>query len=146
MTAKLRDVGFVAEGPPPARTGEFLRSEVERWGSVIRSANVTVGWADSSPAFRADSLPACWSSGAAAVALVAVALWAAQRSEQALNPARPLSRGLVEPKMDLLRTLRQERPALAPRIFRLAAIDSRRGTMLACCQRAGPGGSACQPR
>jgi tripartite-type tricarboxylate transporter receptor subunit TctC len=42
MAAKLQDLGFVVEGLPPARTGEFLRSEVERWGSVIRSANVTV--------------------------------------------------------------------------------------------------------
>ena len=42
MAAQLQDLGFVVEGLPPARTGEFLRSEVERWGSVIRSANVTV--------------------------------------------------------------------------------------------------------
>lgn len=42
MAAKLQDLGFVVEGLPPARTGEFLRSEVERWGAVIRSANVTV--------------------------------------------------------------------------------------------------------
>ncbi len=42
MAAKLQDLGFVVEGLPPARTGEFLRSEVERWGSVIRLANVTV--------------------------------------------------------------------------------------------------------
>ena len=42
MTAKLQDLGFVVEGRPPAPTGEFLRSEVERWGSVIRTANVTV--------------------------------------------------------------------------------------------------------
>ena len=42
MAAKLQDLGFVVEGLPPAQTGEFLRAEVERWGSVIRSANVTV--------------------------------------------------------------------------------------------------------
>jgi tripartite-type tricarboxylate transporter receptor subunit TctC len=42
MTTKLQDLGFVVEGRPPAQTGDFLRSEVERWGSVIRSANVTV--------------------------------------------------------------------------------------------------------
>jgi tripartite-type tricarboxylate transporter receptor subunit TctC len=42
MAAKLQDLGFVVEGLPPARTGDFLRSEVERWGAVIRSANVTV--------------------------------------------------------------------------------------------------------
>ena len=42
MATKLQDLGFVVKGLPPARTGEFLRSEVERWGSVIRSANVTV--------------------------------------------------------------------------------------------------------
>ena len=42
MAAKLQDLGFVVEGLPPAQTGEFLRAKVERWGSVIRSANVTV--------------------------------------------------------------------------------------------------------
>jgi tripartite-type tricarboxylate transporter receptor subunit TctC len=42
MAAKLQDLGFVVEGLPPARTGEFLRAEVERWGAVIRAANVTV--------------------------------------------------------------------------------------------------------
>lgn len=42
MTTKLQDLGFVVEGSPPAQTGEFLRSEVECWGSVIRSANVIV--------------------------------------------------------------------------------------------------------
>ena len=42
MAVRLQDLGFVVEGRPPGPTGEFLRSEVERWGSVIRSANVTV--------------------------------------------------------------------------------------------------------
>jgi tripartite-type tricarboxylate transporter receptor subunit TctC len=42
MTTRLQDLGFVVEGRPPAPTGEFLRAEVARWGSVIRSANVTV--------------------------------------------------------------------------------------------------------
>ncbi len=42
MTTRLQDLGFVVEGRLPAQTGEFLRSEVERWGSVIRSANVVV--------------------------------------------------------------------------------------------------------
>lgn len=42
MTAKLQDLGFVVEGRSPAETSEFLRSEVERWGSVIRTANVVV--------------------------------------------------------------------------------------------------------
>jgi tripartite-type tricarboxylate transporter receptor subunit TctC len=41
-TAKLQDLGFVVEGRPPAETGEFLRSEVERWRTVIRTANVVV--------------------------------------------------------------------------------------------------------
>jgi tripartite-type tricarboxylate transporter receptor subunit TctC len=42
MTTKLQDLGFVVEGRAPAQTDEFLRSEIERWGSVIRSAHVTV--------------------------------------------------------------------------------------------------------
>jgi len=42
MTKKLQDLGFVVEGRSPAETGEFLRSEVDRWGSVIRTAHVTV--------------------------------------------------------------------------------------------------------
>ncbi|WP_149541055.1 tripartite tricarboxylate transporter substrate binding protein [Siccirubricoccus phaeus] len=42
MTAKLQDLGFVVEGRPPGPTGEFLRAEVERWGEVIRRANITV--------------------------------------------------------------------------------------------------------
>jgi tripartite-type tricarboxylate transporter receptor subunit TctC len=40
--AKLRDLGFVVEGRPPAEASAFLRSEVARWGEVIRAANVTV--------------------------------------------------------------------------------------------------------
>ena len=42
MTAKLQDLGFVLGGRPPGPTGEFLRSEVERWGSVIPSPDVVV--------------------------------------------------------------------------------------------------------
>jgi tripartite-type tricarboxylate transporter receptor subunit TctC len=42
MTSRLQDLGFVVEGRTPAQTGEFLRAEVERWGAVIRSANVKV--------------------------------------------------------------------------------------------------------
>ncbi|SDB74955.1 Bug family tripartite tricarboxylate transporter substrate binding protein [Belnapia rosea] len=42
MTTKLQDLGFVVEGRSPVQTSEFLGSEVERWGSVIRSANITV--------------------------------------------------------------------------------------------------------
>ena len=42
LTKRLQDLGFVVEGLAPAQTGEFLRAEVERWGSVIRSAKVTV--------------------------------------------------------------------------------------------------------
>ncbi|GGC53655.1 exported protein [Siccirubricoccus deserti] len=42
MAKRLQDLGFVVEGRPPAQTGEFLRAEVERWGSVIRAANVTI--------------------------------------------------------------------------------------------------------
>ncbi|MBR0669922.1 Bug family tripartite tricarboxylate transporter substrate binding protein [Neoroseomonas soli] len=42
MTRRLQDLGFVVEGRPPAATGAFLRAEVERWGEVIRTANVRV--------------------------------------------------------------------------------------------------------
>ncbi|WP_207540873.1 Bug family tripartite tricarboxylate transporter substrate binding protein [Sabulicella rubraurantiaca] len=42
MTARLREIGLLAEGRNPAQTGELLRSEVTRWGEVIRTANVTV--------------------------------------------------------------------------------------------------------
>jgi tripartite-type tricarboxylate transporter receptor subunit TctC len=42
MAAKLQDLGFVVEGRTPDETGAFLRSEVERWGSVIRTADVKV--------------------------------------------------------------------------------------------------------
>jgi tripartite-type tricarboxylate transporter receptor subunit TctC len=42
MATRLQDLGFVTEGRTPAETGAFLRSEVERWGNVIRTANVTV--------------------------------------------------------------------------------------------------------
>ena len=42
MTAKFQDLGFIIEGRSPAETGEFLRSEVERWRAVIRQANVVV--------------------------------------------------------------------------------------------------------
>lgn len=42
MAAKLEDLGFVLEGRPPAPTSAFLQSAVERWGTVIRTANVTV--------------------------------------------------------------------------------------------------------
>ena len=42
MNTKLQELGFVVEGRPPAETGAFLRSEVERWGSVIRTAKITV--------------------------------------------------------------------------------------------------------
>lgn len=42
MTARLREIGLLAEGRNPAQTGELLRSEIARWGEVIRTANVTV--------------------------------------------------------------------------------------------------------
>jgi tripartite-type tricarboxylate transporter receptor subunit TctC len=42
MAAKLQEIGLLVEGRTPTETGEFLRSEVERWGSVIRTANVTI--------------------------------------------------------------------------------------------------------
>ena len=42
MTRKLEDLGFVVEGRTPAQADEFLRAEVGRWESVIRSAKVTV--------------------------------------------------------------------------------------------------------
>ncbi|WP_421988843.1 tripartite tricarboxylate transporter substrate binding protein [Roseococcus sp.] len=42
MTARLLEMGLIAEGRSPAQTAGFLRSEVERWAGVIRTANVTV--------------------------------------------------------------------------------------------------------
>ncbi|WP_424810625.1 Bug family tripartite tricarboxylate transporter substrate binding protein [Roseococcus sp. YIM B11640] len=42
MKARLEDLGFVVEGRTPAATGQFLGREVERWGNVIRQANITV--------------------------------------------------------------------------------------------------------
>ncbi|MDB5414428.1 MAG: tripartite tricarboxylate transporter substrate binding protein [Rubritepida sp.] len=42
MAARMQDLGFVLEGRTPVATGQFLREEVERWGNVIRTANVTV--------------------------------------------------------------------------------------------------------
>ena len=42
MAARLQDLGFVVEGRDPAATGAFLRAETERWGKVIRTANITV--------------------------------------------------------------------------------------------------------
>lgn len=42
LARKLQDLGFVVESRSPAQTAEFLRGEVERWRSVIRSAKVVV--------------------------------------------------------------------------------------------------------
>jgi tripartite-type tricarboxylate transporter receptor subunit TctC len=42
MTARLAEMGLLAEGRTPAQTAGLLRSEVERWGTVIRTANITV--------------------------------------------------------------------------------------------------------
>lgn len=42
MSRRLAEIGFVVEGRTPEATGQFLREEVERWGNVIRSANITV--------------------------------------------------------------------------------------------------------
>jgi tripartite-type tricarboxylate transporter receptor subunit TctC len=40
MAARLHDLGFIPEGTDPERTATFLRSEVERWGAVIRAADI----------------------------------------------------------------------------------------------------------
>lgn len=40
MAARLHELGFVPEGLDPERTATFLRSEVERWGAVIRAADI----------------------------------------------------------------------------------------------------------
>ncbi|MBS7810146.1 tripartite tricarboxylate transporter substrate binding protein [Roseococcus pinisoli] len=42
MTRRLEEIGFVVEGRTPAATGQFLAEEVQRWGNVIRTANITV--------------------------------------------------------------------------------------------------------
>ncbi|MBR0652789.1 tripartite tricarboxylate transporter substrate binding protein [Roseomonas terrae] len=42
MARRLQDIGFVVEGRPPAETGAFLRAEIDRWGEVIRTANIRV--------------------------------------------------------------------------------------------------------
>lgn len=42
MTRRLEDLGFIVEGRSPAATTDFLRSEIERWGAVIRAGNITV--------------------------------------------------------------------------------------------------------
>lgn len=42
MKARLEDMGFITEGRTPAATAQFLGQEVERWGNVIRQANITV--------------------------------------------------------------------------------------------------------
>ncbi len=42
MTRRLNEIGFVVEGRTPAATGQFLKEEIERWGNVIRTANITV--------------------------------------------------------------------------------------------------------
>jgi len=42
MARRLGEIGFVVEGRTPEATGLFLREEVERWGNVIRTANITV--------------------------------------------------------------------------------------------------------
>ena len=42
MAAKLQELGLLVEGRTPTETAAFLRLEVARWGSVIRTANVVV--------------------------------------------------------------------------------------------------------
>ncbi|WP_165585573.1 tripartite tricarboxylate transporter substrate binding protein [Roseococcus sp. SYP-B2431] len=42
MTARLLGMGLLAEGRSPEGTADLLRSEVDRWATVIRTANVTV--------------------------------------------------------------------------------------------------------
>jgi tripartite-type tricarboxylate transporter receptor subunit TctC len=42
MAQRLQDLGFIVQGRDPAATGAFLQSEIDRWGAVIRAANVTV--------------------------------------------------------------------------------------------------------
>ena len=40
--ARLETLGFQPEGGTPAQAGDFLRTEIDRWGAVIRTANVKV--------------------------------------------------------------------------------------------------------
>jgi tripartite-type tricarboxylate transporter receptor subunit TctC len=42
MTARLLEMGLLADGRGPDETGAFLRAEVDRWGEVIRTGRITV--------------------------------------------------------------------------------------------------------
>ncbi|WP_419897630.1 tripartite tricarboxylate transporter substrate binding protein [Roseomonas sp. USHLN139] len=42
MAAKLEAMGFEVVGSDPAQAAGFLQSEIDRWGKVIRAANVQV--------------------------------------------------------------------------------------------------------
>jgi tripartite-type tricarboxylate transporter receptor subunit TctC len=40
LASRFEELGFLLEGSTPAQAGNFLRAEVNRWGEVIRQANV----------------------------------------------------------------------------------------------------------
>ncbi|UFN47357.1 tripartite tricarboxylate transporter substrate binding protein [Roseomonas sp. OT10] len=42
VTARIRELGAVPSGIPPAEFAAFVRSELERWGAVIRDAGIRV--------------------------------------------------------------------------------------------------------
>ena len=42
MTARLLEMGLLADGSGPDETAAFLRAEVDRWGEVIRRGGITV--------------------------------------------------------------------------------------------------------
>jgi tripartite-type tricarboxylate transporter receptor subunit TctC len=37
---KIQALAFEAIAEPPAKTGEYVRSEVQRWGQVVRRINI----------------------------------------------------------------------------------------------------------
>jgi hypothetical protein len=43
MTAQLADIGAVPMPMPPAEFGRFLAAETEKWGKLIRAANIKAG-------------------------------------------------------------------------------------------------------
>lgn len=41
ITARFTELGIVPMGLNPAETGKFLAAEVDKWGTVIKTAKVT---------------------------------------------------------------------------------------------------------
>jgi len=49
MTARLADLGAVAMKTTPAEFGQFIAEQIEKWGKVIRAANIKLGVTQSRP-------------------------------------------------------------------------------------------------